>query len=433
MQLSLATLGSINFGIVNFDWHGRRVRFLVQGAQHLAAHRDQKGNHASRGKAQSDPGRFTKGKVVTVDGAEDATLAVTPQDFEVVYATVGPNGKFYIVAEVRIGGQDCWFFELDPQTGQAACLDQRWPHWAKRFENGIPPFQFDSKNRIYFVSNTADYCSYGVNIGDVYRLNRYDGKTVDAMFDFCQGTTYLQQWTVVPDGTITAVAERLAPLPNDDGWNAISWLLSISEDKVVTNVTSPSGDGPKINFVRLFPDGNVYVGLSFPNGGDKGIVRYLSATHQLDLDNYWIRGNEEIMGSYSYGSEVFGVPGRLFFGEAIWQYYPTVVKLESMLNSVRAMVGTDKFLVVSGNTHGRSVLLLHNLVTQQESILLEAPPGFYINTYEPAVTKQGIVRVTIAIVSYLDEDKSQHFMGTIDVKQGTLTLGKSDWEPDEDY
>ncbi len=135
----------------------------------------------------------------------------------------------------------CRLAEVDASTGVPTCVDNTlsWITWPQPHSGRSPAIQFDGAGAVYYAGYTSD----GHNV-----LRKYVDGTVT---DLVNQNISLSDFLLLSDGGVL-----LSGRTNSTG---ATWLRYLSPTGSLQGLA-----GFQSNFLRLFPDGNVYTGLSGP-------------------------------------------------------------------------------------------------------------------------------------------------------------------------
>jgi hypothetical protein len=264
----------------------------------------------------------------------------------------------------------CVLAELDA-AGAPTCVDTSLYSVSLLGPRGHnDPIQFDDSGAIYYASG-----GYSTGV-----LRRYlDGKVTSYISD---PNVLIDNYLALGDGDVLLTGATVS--------TGSRWVRRIDLDGHVHSVRSVSA-----NYMRLFGDGNAYMGFSA--GADVGVRRFVPSTNTLE-SKYWLaprgdreHGTEEICdGADQYVTEtfcawagtritdafttsdhrVFVIAGTADGGRLI-QYSPDlrVPPTGVVRTSVSAAVGDD--IAMAGVDAGEHrVLVLHDTKTDEETTLL---------------------------------------------------------------
>jgi hypothetical protein len=265
----------------------------------------------------------------------------------------------------------CILAELDPTTGEPTCVDTTLYAVSLTGPRGHnDPIQFDDSGAIYYASG-----GYSTGV-----LRRYlDGKVTSYISD---PNVLIDNYLALGDGDVLLTGATVS--------SGARWVRRVDLDGHVHSVRSVSA-----NFMRLFGDGNAYLGFSA--GSDVGVRRFVPATNTLET-KYWLaprgdreHGTEEICDSADqYVAETFCAwggsritdamstsDGKTYVvagtadGGRLMQYTPDlrVPPTAVVRTSVTAPVG-DKIALAGVDADEHRVLVLHDTATDTETTLL---------------------------------------------------------------
>ena len=227
--------------------------------------------------AQPQPGAATRSvmsvmspttalEAVEADGQVHS--AVVSGSANVSKFIVGPNGKLYVLFASRVNLDDttlpgtCLLAEVDPSTGVPTCVDDTLSSidWPTPHSGRSPAIQLDGAGALYYAGHTS---------GGHAVLRKYlDGTRTDLI----NADISLDDFLVLGDGRVL-VSGQTTP-------TGARWLRYLSATGSLHGLA-----GLNSNFLRLFPDGNVYTGLW--GTGNLGVRRFLTSTNELE-GKYWI-------------------------------------------------------------------------------------------------------------------------------------------------
>ena len=298
---------------------------------------------------------------------------------------IAPNNKIYVVFSQKTNLSDtsrqsdpdgCLLAEIDKASGTPKCIDNQLNSitWQDKTKN--KSIQFDSSGAIYYAgSNSAGQ--------SVLRKNAA-GQTSDLINDNIQ----LNDFHVMPDGRVIITGYTTST-------NA-QWIRRVSAQGGLTNLYTST----IAQFIRTFPDGNVYIGTW--GNSSYGVVRYLANSDAVDPQVYIIGGgingiNNPLLdatsfcdnGQYStyqgfcgfYGSLVKGLhrttSGKMFaiagYGDLgeLMQYYPSLSRPNTSIQKVSVFQGVIDNLVLAGlNSQNKYVMTLFNTTDSSELSLI---------------------------------------------------------------
>ena len=373
-----------------------------------------------------------KSNLLRVDSAGRLSSAVSVGVADIARFMIAPNEKVYVLFNTRtdLDNPDgnyiedgCLLAEIDPDTGVPTCVDNtlssiNWPSESETSNN--PPVQFDNLGRIYYSGST----STGLAV-----LRRFDAGSVK---DFINDNVNLYDFLVQPDGSVFITGQT-----SNTG---TAWTRKITVAGGLQTVLGGSSQ-----FLRTFPDGNVYLG-DWSVG--YGVGRYLTATSQLE-PKYWISGatgqpNTEwyhdasdfcegadmqlnygfcgnfgasIRGTHTTTSKnVYAVAGRSG-NSALMQYYPTVAKPVTQVQNATIMQGVITNLLLTGtNSDGKNVLTILDTSNNQEQLLIG--PNNEIEIYHLNYVADGN-KVMFDGLRFSD---NRYVIGQVNLSTGTVSI-----------
>lgn len=352
----------------------KALRFNFSGAVGLTL--SQATGAASRYAASSG----SSSNLNKVDGAGKQYPAVTSGSATISRFLIAPNDKLYVLFDRAINlsntsaeGQ-CLLAGIDRATGIPECLETELEsvggliseHSGRDLQNAF--VQFDSTGTIYYSGTLRD--------GRVV-LRKNDGVS---RADLIADRVALHNFLVLSDGTIIISGRTRAT-------NA-RWLRRISPGGSLSNLRTAVNN----TFMKVFPDGNVYLGFYGPNA----VERYFTSTDSMD-DVDWINYSNATNSissmcaedthpfgfcSYSggYAKGLFNLPnGRVYAVSGIdssaqlVQYYPTVEFKNTAVSSISVMQRVISQIVLAGlNSSQKNILTLFNTADDSEVELLGA-------------------------------------------------------------
>ncbi|MDA9292975.1 hypothetical protein N9Q18_00660 [bacterium] len=314
---------------------------------------------------------------VASDGSLSAAIANGIADIS--QFLIAPNDKVYVVFNYPTDLADpdgmwredgCLLAEIDSSTGSPTCIDDslsgiNWPY-DDSYNDAI---QFDDLGRIY-------YSGYDSNYG--YVLRRYDNGSTK---DLANENISVEDFLVQPDGSVFVTGYTSS--------TSAQWVRRITPTGGLETVVDTTS-----NFLRTFPDGNVYVGLW--GSGFLGVSRYLTGDGELEAKQ-WI-GNSDSYYYYaefchgddydnnfgfcnSHGSHAAAIhttlDGNVYalagYGAdlALMRYFPVVDKPTTQVAKATMMQGVITNLILAGrDTNNKNIMTLLNTTNDQEQVLI---------------------------------------------------------------
>jgi hypothetical protein len=322
----------------------------------------------------------------------------------------------------------CLLAELDPTSREPTCIEQTfWSIRNSTFRGVNESIQFDDQGAVYYMGYGWDYY-YGSSYGFV--LRRYlDGQKTDVIRD---RYAVLDDDLVMPGGDVLVSGATTS--------SGSRWVRRIEPSGRVHSVWSRSA-----SFLRLFPDGNAYLGHD-TGGGAPGVERMLGATGQLDPD--W-RMDAASLADVCAGADqstatAFCEPagsrmtkamttsdGRVFAiagtgdGGRLVQYHPEVRIVPSAVRrvSVAEVIG-DAVLLAGVDDHERRVLVLLDTVTDQETTIIG--PDQEVDVYHLAVSADA-GKLRFDGLRFAD---ARYVLGEIDLATGAISFldeSRTEW------
>jgi hypothetical protein len=312
--------------------------------------------------------------IKTFDSNGALADAVTEGSISVAVIAVGPTGWTYMGLNSPVNLTDtssgsgtlCAFIRVNEATGVPACVDPS--------VRNVSEIQFDATVGVYYK---------GSNVSGTGVLRSYvDGVVTNLV----TSSSTISHFAVTSDGTVVMSGQT----SGGSGW--VRWVDSSG---TLHNIFSTN----EATFVRLFPDGNIYIGI-WSTSNRMGVNRFLAATKTLD-NNLWISGNvnnqqvtpywaaDEICRSVSpqdtfcgnYGTYVskwqVTQSGKVialtsaFPRGRLMEYWPEVKYLNTAVSSVQQLAPAGSKFVVSGtNDVGQNILTLYDPETDSEQMLI---------------------------------------------------------------
>jgi hypothetical protein len=337
----------------------------------------------------SAPTQFTSGgsnlAAVTSSGA--LAPAVTSGSADVRQFFIAPNQKVYVVFSRPINlsdttswaGPRCLLAEVDRASGVPSCVDGTLSaiNWPSPRSGSNSPIQFDAAGAVYYS---------GWTMGGTVLRKYLNGVSTDLVSDNIQ----LWDFLVLPHGDVL--------LSGTSSASGAQWLRRLTAGGSLQTLR-----GVRSNFLRIFPDRNVYMG--FTGGTDFGVERYLTSTNQID-PKYWYYGlmndparefhyraldscdgslwtiREAFCGSYGASiqnsietsdGKVFVVAGWANGGGMLMKYYPTIEAATTSVGKVLASVGAGDEVIVAGlDDAGQNKTVVYHPATDTETQLIGA-------------------------------------------------------------
>ena len=336
-------------------------------------------------------------QAVEADGQVRA--AIVSGSVNVSQFIVAPNGKLYVLFTYGVNLDDtttlgtCLLAEVDPSTGVPRCVDDTLTSiaWPAQHTGHNPAIQLDGTGAVYYAGRTSD--------GHTVLRKYLDGTRTDLV----NQDIHLDDFLVLGDGRVL-ITGRTTP-------TGATWLRYLSATGSLHGLA-----GLQSNFLRLFPDGNVYTGLSGP--GNWGVRRFNTSTNELE-GKYWISTamGPEVLSTY-YDTRDFGCPSPLPFcgssgsriqdsfttddgkvyaiagglgqGGQLMQYYPVVKVATTAVQRIFAAQSVGSDLVLSGlDSNGKNITTFYDTATGLEAPVFgpENEIEMYHLTYVPETHK----------------------------------------------
>jgi hypothetical protein len=352
---------------------------------------------------------------------------VTSGSADVRQFFIAPDQKVYVVFTHPINlsdtsnwtGPRCLLAEVDRATGVPSCVDGTLSmiNWPSSGSAGNPPIQFDGAGAVYYSGSAMS----GRTV-----LRKYaNGTTTDLVSD----NIWLQDFLILPNGDVL--------LSGTSRSSNASWLRRLSAGGSLQSLRGFSS-----TFLRVFPDHNVYMGMT--GGTDYGVRRYLTSTNQID-PKYWYYGlaSEPAPDSYyryfdyctgslwtgfcsSYGAYIQNAietsDGKVFAvaGGQLMKYYPTVDVATTSVSKILASVGAGNEIVVAGlNDSGQNVTAVYHPATDTETQVIG--PDNEIEMYHLTYMPSG----NAVMFEGLRFSDNRVVLGQIDLDTGAITVSAS--------
>ena len=313
----------------------------------------------------------------TVDSLMPGSLAAAVRDF---YSA--PNGRFYVtfVSATALvqGGPTCVLAEVDATTGIPTCVDSTISNVALTGMAGSydqsAPVQFDDAGNIYYT---------GTMNGKFVLRKSVNGVVTSLIND----NIWMQSFVVMGDGSVLINGTTTS--------SSTQWFRKVSPTNSLSSLVPQSS---RVNFVKKFPDGNVYFGL---DQGGNGVRRYLAASGTVD-PRYWIGypGSDGDSNAYnlfsifftkvagvvsaprpssverlatSAGGHVVGVLGCCNTGGALYHFYPSPQRGNTALVKITSLLAIgNKFVLAGEDENGTNMLTLYDPATFQETVIIDS-------------------------------------------------------------
>lgn len=324
---------------------------------------------------------------------------------------IAPNGKIYVLFSQKTNvatstvdlTNGCLLAEVDSTSGHVTAIDTTlsaidWNDSSSYFRN--QPIQFDSQGAIYYKGTS----------GSASVLRKYlNATTTDLVNDNIAINDYIvnSDGSVFLIGTTTSTSNR--------------WLRKVSSTGVLTSIQAGlSGD---IDFIKIFPDQNLYFGSWSPIG----IMRYLTASSALD-SQFWtaptapatyvtpatVPYSNQINDIYTIlASKVYGLYSNSG-PKTLVQLYPGFSVPSTIVVSVTVAKAISSNLVLAGlDSASKNRMVLFNTTDGSETDLLA---GHDIEVYHISYNSLG----NKVIFDGLDFATNLMVIGTVDL--GTIQV-----------
>ena len=324
----------------------------------------------------------------------------------------------------------CLLAELDPATQTPTCVDPGLTSvrtWANPGSNDA--VQFDAKGAIYYL---------GTSTGQTVLRRYLDGTTTDYL---SSSDVLVDDFAVLGDGDVLISG---ATLPT-----GARWVRRVGPDKVVHTLRASAA-----LWMRVFPDGNAYLGMFSP--GDYGIRRFTASSNTVE-PKYWLTGpingqtadaeftTNDVCGGADdtlraafcdqLGSRVTAVAttttGRVYAVAGtkdvarLVQLYPQVAVPASTLSQVSVAEPMGDDLALAGvDADDHPVLVVHNTATDEETTLIG--PDAELEVYHLSYDAKG-GRLLFDGLRFADD---KYVLGAVDLATHAVTIdatGAKSW------
>lgn len=346
---------------------------------------------------------------------------------------IAPDGSVYVLfaspvmLDVNAPNALCVLARVVPGVAAPVCIDPevygvQW--WEDSNYGGVrnPAVQFDAAGGIY-------YLGYGSTGGTVLRRHRA-GVTTNLITE----NAYINDFLVLPDGRVLLSGSTMN--------TQAQWLRQLSPERVLSTLRSSQS-----TFMRRFPDGNVYIGVS--DSRMSGVVRYSSETSSIEPTAWigrsdWYGGGPvshndlgPICNSYDYGARVQAVcnsngsyisrvfemaDDRVFVlaggspGMHLAEYFPSLSIPDTAITAATAGASNGRDVVLSGlDPQGRNILGTHDTTTGTDRQLIGADRE--IEVYHLDFTADG----RTVLFDGLRFADNTYIVGQVDLATGAIT------------
>ncbi|MEI6623833.1 MAG: hypothetical protein WCP28_18220 [Actinomycetes bacterium] len=316
------------------------------------------------GRVRADAAAASNLTVIEPSGMVRA--AVSSGSAEISKVFVAPDGAVFLVfAESQPYGSFnyCILYRVAKGETKPTCIDPGVYFFPPLSQSDQPMIQFDAQSRAYYLASP-----HGQAI--IRRNDR--GSAVSLTND----QTYVSNFLTLGDGNVIASGTTS---PTGSRW---------------TRLLRPSGQiepiaGQTSNFIRQYPDGNVYLGMS--TSGASGVWRYLTGSSTLD-PSMWIgpasatppahfTEADLCPGTYCQSANISGslvtadqkvfVIGSGTGTGVLAQYYPIVSPVSTLVKDARTGLAVGNDLILAGlNLSGQHIIARHNTTTASEVSIL---------------------------------------------------------------
>lgn len=366
-----------------------------------------------------------------VDGTGQLRDAVVSGRVSAGEFLIAPNNKLYVLFAypTPLAGQTsattCLIAEVSPANGTPTCIDSSLSSVNYNTNPGSaanPAIQFDDAGSIYYLGRTTD--------GRLVLRRSANGVITDLVTD----QAYAGDFLVLGDGTVLLSGSTTA--------TSAIWTRRVAPSGSLRTLKTAN-----TSFMRRFPDGNVYMGLT--SGSDYGVSRYLTAGDAMDpaawigsryyydestapvphnlvstiCDSAWQDHSSFCGNRGSYVSRIFPTAdGKVFVisgGGAtgqLMQYFPTVAATTTNVKNVAVAQGVINDVVLSGlNAEDRNITTLYDTSTGAERQLIG--PDQELELYHLNYVTAGN-KVLFDGLRFAD---NKYVLGQVDLTTGTVT------------
>jgi hypothetical protein len=350
---------------------------------------------------------------VTRNGATASLYAAGGDSPAVKDFYSAPNGRVFVVFKTAtrlvVGGAPCVFVEVNTDTGVPTCVDPEMitiqdVSGGMGGSNRNPPVQFDSAGAVYYVgTGPATQGFAGLTL-----RRAQNGAPRNLVND----NISIYDFVVLGDGTVLLFGQTT----NTGQY----WLRKMLPSGAVTNLDT----GLQVTFMRMFADGNIYVGKLERQGNvltNGGIYRYDHGRGELDalpwttssgkpaqndIDRYcgqtgapstrtswcggvWVNSIANFGSSRTFGVQV-NMEGSTWSSANLVQYWPAVEPRPSILSNIYLTLTAGDYLLLAGTTATKTnMLTAFNTLTNQEEIVLDdtSEVEIYSMAYVPSTKK----------------------------------------------
>ncbi|MBI2067559.1 MAG: hypothetical protein HYT77_06085 [Deltaproteobacteria bacterium] len=297
--------------------------------------------------------------------------AVSSGSVNVKNFMVAANNQVYLLLSTPV--DSCILIRVDGETNEATCVDSSISNfiWNTGLFYKHDPIQFDGEGAVYYMFGSAD--------GRLVLRKNLAGTITDLIND----NISVEDFLVLSDGTVFITGKTTS--------TAALWIRKISPANSLENIFTSA----TANFMSLFPDGNVYMGIwAAPI---YGVARYLTADSLLDNTNWMtldINGLQEpryydcneVSSRYGFGGwcgsyvkaihrtindRVYAIAGGTAAQGVLVQYYPEVVEPVTSVTQVTASQSVLTSLLLAGvDSESTNRLVLFETTTEMETDLL---------------------------------------------------------------
>ncbi|PTL58221.1 hypothetical protein [Paraconexibacter algicola] len=318
--------------------------------------------------------------LAVVDGAGRLREALVSGTVQASRFLIAPNDRLFVLfvspTPLAPDGPSCLLAEVGRQDGVPTCVDSTLASvWWDGYGGGgapNPAVQFDDRGGVYYLGGTVD----GRTV-----LRRFSG---GVRTDLITDNASVSDFLVLGDGTVL--------LTGSTSNTQAPWLRRIAPGGALRTLRASAA-----SFLRRFPDGNVYFGVSVT--GDYGVRRYLASSDEVDpplwigpgredglpprndstsLCYDWVSNQGFCSSTGTWISKAFTtLQGKVFViagggstGQLV-QYFPTLARPTTAVTKVAVAQGVLNHVVLSGvGAHERNVTTLYDTTDGSERVLI---------------------------------------------------------------
>ena len=364
----------------------------------------------------------TSSNLLAVSATGETKRALTSGTAQVDQIVIAPSGKVYVVFSSPVNLSDtagwsntrCLIAEVDPESSVPACIESTLFGIHRPYRGANPAIQFDGSGGVYYA---------GLTIGGTALRKYHAGVTTDLIND----NVSLQDYLVLPEGSVMVRGTTTT--------SNTSWFRRITPQGGVQTV----GSG-WVEFLRRFPDGNVYFGVW---DTDWSVKRFLTASNTVD-PKYWIATSASGRDSYfktgdicpegdyttrwsfcgwagatsegwvqTADGKVFGAAG----GALLTQLFPTIGFPQTAISDMSTSAAVGNKLVLAGlNGSGQNIATVYDSATNAEVQVLGPDAETEIYHLQPVA---GTNTVMFDGLRFAD---NRYVLGRVDLSTNEVTV-----------